>query len=122
VASGFGCVCLLPFLPAAGGEQHVPGGPDGEQLEPLHHLPHGGAGPGRHPRARGLAAGLRERPELQLLGALNMCVCVCVCHEAVKRDVGKGPEWRQQDELKWFNSENSTGRKGQVTQIAQELT
>ena len=51
----------------AGGEQHVPGGPHGEQLGPLHHLAHGGAGPGGHPRARGRAAGLREPPQLQLL-------------------------------------------------------
>ena len=51
----------------AGGEQHVPGGPHGEQLGPLHHLAHGGAGTGRHPRARGRAFGLRETPPLQLL-------------------------------------------------------
>lgn len=51
-------MCLSLILPAAGGEQHVPGVLDGKQFRVLHHLPHSSAGACRHQDEGGHATGL----------------------------------------------------------------
>lgn len=68
-APGLGLLRLLTgfssFL-TPGPEQHVRGVPGGEQLPPLHHLPHLRPREGRHSHPGGHPPGLRDRGALRL--------------------------------------------------------